>query len=200
MLLTCDKWFVACQAKNYPGVAFPAKLYWPSRPDGFTMREMIDVNFGKFRIFTFAGVKEPQKSHEDAGYRMVPFGYAVGLGDQDVCSSVTEVPTHFCHNALTMPMGSPVQANEFEAQPHPWHPLHAFDGEHIMRTRQQPMKDLLKNPIHFPRKQNSSLTSTAQHGLPPFPIENILQRNPAIQKMIKKTMNDLSKIIQTREV
>ena len=76
MLLTCDKWLVACQAKNYPGVAFPAKLYWPSRPDGFTMREMIDVNFGKFRIFTFAGVKEPQKSHEDAGYRMVPFGYA----------------------------------------------------------------------------------------------------------------------------
>merc|ERR550532_1801331 len=115
---------------------------------------------------------------------MIPFGYAVGLGDQDVCTSVTEVPTHFCHNALIP--GFPVQkANEFGAQPRPWHPLNAFDGEHIMRMRQQPMKDLLKNPIHFPRKQNSSLTSTSQHGLPPFPIENILQRNPAIQKMLK---------------
>ena len=38
------------------------------------MREMVDVNYGKFRIFTFAGAKD--KSFEDAGYRLIPFGYA----------------------------------------------------------------------------------------------------------------------------
>ena len=127
---------------------------------------------------------------------MIPFGYAVGLGDQDVCTSVAEVPTHFCHNALTM--GSPVQeADEFEAQSHPWLPLHALDGENIMRMQQQPIKELLKNPIPFPRKQNSSLTATALHGRPPFPFATILQRNPAIQKIIRETTDDLSKIIQT---
>ena len=67
----------------------------------------------------------------------------------------------------------------------------------MMRIRQQPIKNLLKNPIPFPRQQNSSLTSTAQHGLPPFPFENILQRNPAIQNIISDTMDDLSKIIET---
>jgi hypothetical protein len=35
---------------------------------------MVDVNYGKFRIFTFAGSKD--KSFEDAGYRLIPFGYA----------------------------------------------------------------------------------------------------------------------------
>ena len=29
--LMSAEWFVAGQAKNYPGVAFPANLYWPSR-------------------------------------------------------------------------------------------------------------------------------------------------------------------------
>ncbi|EKX32782.1 hypothetical protein GUITHDRAFT_148379 [Guillardia theta CCMP2712] len=72
--LMSAEWFVKGQAKNYPGVAFPANIYWPSRPDGFNMREMVDVNFGKFRIFTFAGAKE--SSHEQAGYKLVPFGYA----------------------------------------------------------------------------------------------------------------------------
>eukprot|EP00960_Hanusia_phi_P068398 766836-Hanusia_phi.AAC.2 len=72
--LMSAEWFVKGQAKNYPGVAFPANIYWPSRPDGFNMREMVDVNFGKFRIFTFAGAKE--NSHEQAGYKLVPFGYA----------------------------------------------------------------------------------------------------------------------------
>ena len=105
---------------------------------------------------------------------MIPFGNAVGLGDQEVCTSVSEVPTHFCHNALIpdLPL-----AKSNEGQSCSWHPLQALDGEHLTRIRQQAMKDLLKIPIHFQRKQNSSLTSTAQHGLPPFPFKNILQRN-----------------------
>ena len=72
--LMSAEWFVAGQARNFRGVAFPAKLYWPSRPDGWTMREMVDVNYGKLRIFTFAGSKD--KSYEDAGYKLMPFGYA----------------------------------------------------------------------------------------------------------------------------
>ena len=67
----------------------------------------------------------------------------------------------------------------------------------MMRIRQQPIKKLLKNPITFPIKQNSSSSSTALHGLPPFPFENILQRNPAIKKMIEETTKDISKIIQS---
>ena len=46
-----------CGGRNFPGVSFPNRLYWPSRPDGFDMREMVDVNYGKFRVFTFAGAK-----------------------------------------------------------------------------------------------------------------------------------------------
>eukprot|EP00291_Cryptomonas_curvata_P000451 CAMPEP_0172199174 /NCGR_PEP_ID=MMETSP1050-20130122/28529_1 /TAXON_ID=233186 /ORGANISM="Cryptomonas curvata, Strain CCAP979/52" /LENGTH=222 /DNA_ID=CAMNT_0012876143 /DNA_START=5 /DNA_END=670 /DNA_ORIENTATION=+ len=72
--LMSAEWFVAGQNRNLPGVAFPAKLYWPSRADGFDMRELLDHNYGKFRIFTFAGSKD--KSFEAAGYRQVPFGYA----------------------------------------------------------------------------------------------------------------------------
>ena len=30
------------------------------------------MNYGKFRIFTFAGSKD--KSYEDAGYKLMPFG------------------------------------------------------------------------------------------------------------------------------
>ncbi|KAJ1481641.1 hypothetical protein T484DRAFT_1806647, partial [Baffinella frigidus] len=67
-------WFVEGQAHNFPGVNFPARLYWPSRPDGFNMHQMVDNNFGKFRIFTFAGAKD--QSYENAGYKMVPYGYA----------------------------------------------------------------------------------------------------------------------------
>ena len=66
----------------------------------------------------------------------------------------------------------------------------------MMRIRQQLINNLLKNPIPFPRKQNSSSSATALHGLPPFPFENILQRNPAIQKMLEETTNDISQIIQ----
>ena len=128
---------------------------------------------------------------------MIPFGYGVGLGDQDSCTSVSQVPTHFCHNGLTMGDPTEAKAKGIEAQPHTRHPLQALDGEHMMRIRKQPINNLLKNQSHFPRKQNSSLTSTAQHGLPPFPFENILQRNPAIQKIIKDTTDDLSKIIQS---
>lgn len=97
-----SEWFVEGQRRNFPLVAFPARLYWPSRPDGFNMRMLVDANFGKvrapgaiaaprtiaalrdagvrgatagqFRIFTFAGAKD--KSYEDAGYRLIPFGYA----------------------------------------------------------------------------------------------------------------------------
>ena len=126
---------------------------------------------------------------------MMPFGYGVGLGNQDVCTSVTEVPTHFCHNGLTI--GSPDQkAKGLGAKTQQWPSLQALDGEHMMRIRQQPLNNLLKNPIPFTRKQNSSLSSTALHDLPPFPFENLLQRNPVIQKIIKETTDDLSKIIQ----
>ena len=48
---------VLAGVRNLPGVALPNRLYWPSRPDGFDMRELVDVNYGKFRIFTFAGAK-----------------------------------------------------------------------------------------------------------------------------------------------
>ena len=86
---------------------------------------------------------------------MIPFGYGVGLGNQDACTSVTEVPTHFCRNGLQL-RSSDQEAKGFRAQPHPWHPLHALNGGHIMRIRQQPINNFLKNQIHFPRKQNSN--------------------------------------------
>jgi len=49
--LMSAEWFVAGQARNFPGVAFPAKLYWPSRPDGWNMREMVHSFLMKYRAF-----------------------------------------------------------------------------------------------------------------------------------------------------
>ena len=38
------------------------------------MAEFLEANYGKFRIFTYAGFK--QKSYKLLGFRLVPFGYA----------------------------------------------------------------------------------------------------------------------------
>ena len=93
---------------------------------------------------------------------MIPFGYAVGLGDQQVCTSVSEFPTHFCHTAL-IPDFPLSKSKEGQSS---WPPLQALDGEHITRMRQQPMKDLLKNPIHFQRKQPNIDSSTWPSSIP----------------------------------
>ena len=39
----------------------------------------------------------------------VPYGHGTGLGNQGECLAVTEMPTHYCHNAIQMtgiPLGS----------------------------------------------------------------------------------------------
>ena len=38
-----SEWFVSQQGHNVPGVSFPKALYWPSREDGFDMREVLRV-------------------------------------------------------------------------------------------------------------------------------------------------------------
>ena len=89
---------------------------------------------------------------------MIPFGHGVGMGDQDVCTSVTEVPTHFCHNALWLP-GFPF-AKSNEGQSHSWHTLQALDGEHITRIRQQPINPFPKKAEQQPNIDSSSWPSS----------------------------------------
>ena len=48
----------------------------------------------------------------------IPFGYGVGLGEQDLCTSVTEVSTHFCHNGLQLG-SSDQETKQGKAQSHP---------------------------------------------------------------------------------
>jgi hypothetical protein len=38
------------------------------------VRQFMDHNYGKHRVFTFAGAKDP--SHENAGFRAIPYGYS----------------------------------------------------------------------------------------------------------------------------
>ena len=70
---------------------------------------------------------------------MIPFGHAVDLGDQDLCTTVTEVTTHFCHNGLNaFPLEATVRnAKEFRPHAPQQHRFHTLDGEHILRVRQQ---------------------------------------------------------------
>jgi hypothetical protein len=71
-LMSTD-WFMPNHAKHFFGVSFPATKYWPSDPSGFDMKEFIDGNFGRFRIFVFPHFKD--NSPFDGGYSLIPYGY-----------------------------------------------------------------------------------------------------------------------------
>ena len=127
---------------------------------------------------------------------MIPFGHAVDLGDQDLCTTVTEVTTHFCHNGLNAFPSEATVRNAKEFRPNaPQHRLHTLDGEHILRVRQQAIKKILRNQVdNSTAAFNSSSSSSSPHGLSPFPFSDLLQRNPVMDKMIHETREALSEI------
>jgi hypothetical protein len=71
-LMSTD-WFMPNHAKHFFGVSFPTTKYWPSDPLGYDMKEFLDHNFGRFRIFVFPHFKD--NSPLEAGYSLIPFGY-----------------------------------------------------------------------------------------------------------------------------
>jgi hypothetical protein len=71
-LMSTD-WFMPNHAKHFFGVSFPAIKYWPSDPAGYNMKEFLDSNFGRFRIFIFPHFKD--NSPLESGYSLIPYGY-----------------------------------------------------------------------------------------------------------------------------
>jgi len=71
-LMSTD-WFMPNHAKHFFGVSFPSTKYWPSDPMGYDMKEFLDSNFGRFRIFVFPHFKD--NSAFDGGYSLIPYGY-----------------------------------------------------------------------------------------------------------------------------
>jgi hypothetical protein len=71
-LMSTD-WFMPNHAKHFFGVSFPSIKYWPSDPLGYDMKEFLDGNFGRFRIFVFPHFKD--NSALEGGYSLIPFGY-----------------------------------------------------------------------------------------------------------------------------
>lgn len=71
-LMSTD-WFMPNHAKHFFGVSFPATKYWPSDPLAYNMKEFLDSNFGRFRIFVFPHFKD--NSPLEGGYSLIPFGY-----------------------------------------------------------------------------------------------------------------------------
>jgi hypothetical protein len=71
-LMSTD-WFMPNHAKHFFGVSFPATKYWPSDPMAYDMKEFLDSNFGRFRIFVFPHFKD--NSPFEGGYSLIPFGY-----------------------------------------------------------------------------------------------------------------------------
>jgi len=86
-LMSTD-WFMPNHAKHFFGVSFPATKYWPSDPSGYDMKEFLDGNFGRFRIFVFPHFKD--NSAFDGGYSLIPFGYM----EEVVHAPTSNVNTH----------------------------------------------------------------------------------------------------------
>ena len=60
---------------HYPGVTFPNEMYHPYRRDGFSVKDLLDANYARFRrrIFTCIGFKHDDPTPFDT-YTELPFG------------------------------------------------------------------------------------------------------------------------------
>lgn len=83
--LMSTEWFKEKHAHHFPNVTFPGKLLWPSREDGYNLREFLDHNIKKFRIFLFPFFKEPSPH---PAYALIPFGYC-----QEIVPCASSCPT-----------------------------------------------------------------------------------------------------------
>jgi hypothetical protein len=108
-LMSTD-WFMPNHAKHFFGVSFPATKYWPSDPSGYDMKEFLDGNFGRFRIFVFPHFKD--NSAFDGGYSLIPFGYM----EEVVHAPTPNVNTHF----FVLSTAIPQVRRQGDGQANPW--------------------------------------------------------------------------------
>lgn len=66
-------------ARRLPDVTFPAMIYDPGRPDGFSIRQFIDANIGRRPIVVCGGFRAGDNSVTPAAYRMVPDGICLDV-------------------------------------------------------------------------------------------------------------------------
>ena len=83
-------WFVPMQGPNFPGFTFPGTHYHPYHKDGFSMRTLLDANFGRIKLGSMPSIDGNQASndiflaggwHDDDDstegfYKEQPFGIA----------------------------------------------------------------------------------------------------------------------------
>jgi hypothetical protein len=61
-------------ARLLPDVRFPAAVYDPRQPDGFSMKQLLDANVERVPIMACGGIKEDDRSVSAAAYRLLPRG------------------------------------------------------------------------------------------------------------------------------
>lgn len=66
------EWFVPVQAKNY-NITFPGNRYHPRMKGGFSIKQFLDANYKKRKIYLCGPWKDGDNSYE-ADYQTVPFG------------------------------------------------------------------------------------------------------------------------------
>jgi hypothetical protein len=66
-------WYARQIAETYRDVRLPGPRYAPGAPDGFAMKQLLDLNFGQWPILVCGGVKEGDVS-SDATYGRWPWG------------------------------------------------------------------------------------------------------------------------------
>jgi len=67
-------WGPARYARLLPEVRIPAAVYDPRRPDGFSMKQLLDANVGRFAFLVCGGVKPGDDSVSPSTYRLLPRG------------------------------------------------------------------------------------------------------------------------------
>jgi hypothetical protein len=117
--LMSTEWFQEKQGHNFPNVTFPAALYWPSRSDGYDMKQFLDHNINRFRIFMFPFFKETSPL---SAYALVPLGYCqevVPCASKGNCNAPREGSVRSWGKAAAEHLPKPSQVWQYPASKYP---------------------------------------------------------------------------------
>jgi hypothetical protein len=156
---------------SHPEVVIPGARYAPGAPDGFTMKDVFDANFGRAPILVCGGVKNGDAS-ADATYGLWPFGlcWRVRLGSQPV-----NLDEWIRESEEALPR------IDFDGQPHPDGSWEDVVWNDYWAVRQERAVHLLTVSGHDDAKRKYVVLAAEILG-------GIVQSNPAVPAYVYKNL------------
>ncbi len=131
------EWFKSKHSHHFPNVTFPAALFWPSRTDGYNLRQFLDHNIQKVRIFVFPFFKEPSPL---SSYTLVPYGYCqeiVACASKINCDAPDPKTVKNWRDSAVKHLPRPLQVWQYPAAKYPnwmWEGFHrVYHTDAVMR-------------------------------------------------------------------